>query len=276
MRDRPRRSKVLHVEAGTDIRVIVSTRSQRQRRFRMCKGIYLAWRSGPHGEAAVTTAQTWRQQASRAFAAELLAPADLLKERTAKTGLTPHLLDRLANEWVCPTQAIVHQAENHGVPLGAYQFASKLMPLEWIIGRIAHPFSAAAPPCPRGRHAAAALAGLDRLQLPIGQPGSEEDGHGPREGRAHGLLPHRRGARASHCMQVLASAHPDPQKLLSRWDEIEQTGLANIIDTATIDGYRFALASIRTAVEVTAAKEKIDLKSPLARLLVHLFFLGCF
>jgi hypothetical protein len=102
---------------GMDIRLGVSVRSVRQHRFRMCRGAYLAWRSGPNGEAAITTAQTWRQQASRAFAAELLAPADLLKERTAKTGLTPIILERLANEWECPAQAIVHQAQNHGVQL---------------------------------------------------------------------------------------------------------------------------------------------------------------
>jgi hypothetical protein len=76
--------------------------------------------------------------------------------------------------------------------------------------------------------------------------------------------------------QVLASAHPDPQKLLSRWDEIEQTGLANIIDTATIDGYRFALASIRTAVEATAAKERTDAEIALGEALGASLLLGMF
>jgi Zn-dependent peptidase ImmA (M78 family) len=77
----------------------------------------MAWRAGSNGDAAATSATTWRQQASRAFAAELLAPAALLKERAGKTGLTRDTLQRLANEWMCPQLAIIHQAENHKIPL---------------------------------------------------------------------------------------------------------------------------------------------------------------
>jgi hypothetical protein len=103
--------------SGTEMRLAVSARSTRQRRFRMCRAAYLAWRTPREGDAVVTSAFTWRQQASRAFAAELLAPAELLKERAGRSGLTPHLLDRLVNEWSCPPQAIIHQAQNHKVPL---------------------------------------------------------------------------------------------------------------------------------------------------------------
>ena len=102
-----------------EMRAVVSARSPGQRRFRMCRATYMAWRAGPNGDAAATAASTWRQQASRAFAAELLAPASLLKERTGRAGLTQATLQRLAHEWGCPTQAIVHQAENHKIPLHA-------------------------------------------------------------------------------------------------------------------------------------------------------------
>jgi hypothetical protein len=108
---------------GPEMRTIVSARSARQRRFRMYRAAYLAWRTGQDGEAAITTASTWRQQASRAFAAELLAPADLLRDRAGKGGLTQDVVERLATEWVCPPLAIIHQAQNHGVPLRGVQMA---------------------------------------------------------------------------------------------------------------------------------------------------------
>lgn len=108
---------------GPEMRTIVSARSARQRRFRMYRAAYLAWRAGQDGEAAITTASTWRQQASRAFAAELLAPAELLRERAGKGGLTQDVVERLATEWVCPPLAIIHQAQNHGVPLRGVQMA---------------------------------------------------------------------------------------------------------------------------------------------------------
>ncbi len=98
-----------------EIKAVVPARSVRQQRFRMCRTAYLAWRAGSEGEFAATPADTWRQQASRAFAAELLAPAALIKERYGKTGLNNHTLDRLANEWLCPPQIIVHQAKNNGI-----------------------------------------------------------------------------------------------------------------------------------------------------------------
>jgi hypothetical protein len=102
---------------GGEMRAVLTARSPRQRRFRMCRAVYLAWRAGSNGDAAATTAITWRQQASRAFAAELLAPADLLKERAGKRGLTRQMVERLASEWTCPPQAIIHQAQNHNIRL---------------------------------------------------------------------------------------------------------------------------------------------------------------
>jgi hypothetical protein len=98
-----------------EIKTVVPARSVRQQRFRMCRTVYLAWRAGSEGEFAATPADTWRQQASRAFAAELLAPAKLIEERYRKTGLNNHTVERLANEWLCPPQIIVHQAKNNGI-----------------------------------------------------------------------------------------------------------------------------------------------------------------
>ena len=61
--------------------------------------------------------------------------------------------------------------------------------------------------------------------------------------------------------QLLANAHPDPQKLLSKWSAIEQSGLANIeaqpIPDAGVDGYRFAFGGVHKALEAAAADQRI-------------------
>jgi hypothetical protein len=109
---------------GKEIKTVVPARSVRQQRFRMCRTAYLAWRAGSEGEFAATPADTWRQQASRAFAAELLAPAQLLKARYGKTGLNSHTVERVANEWLCPAQIIVHQAKNNGIEVKGVETAA--------------------------------------------------------------------------------------------------------------------------------------------------------
>ncbi len=107
-----------------EIKTAVPARSVRQQRFRMCRTAYLAWRAGSEGEFAATPADTWRQQASRAFAAELLAPAKLIAQRYGKTGLNNHAVERLATEWLCPPQIIVHQAKNHGIAVKGVETAA--------------------------------------------------------------------------------------------------------------------------------------------------------
>lgn len=107
-----------------EVKAAVPARSIRQQRFRMCRTVYLAWRAGTEGEFAATPADTWRQQASRAFAAELLAPATLLKQRYGKTGLNNVAVERLASEWQCPPQIIVHQAKNNRIAVKGVETAA--------------------------------------------------------------------------------------------------------------------------------------------------------
>jgi len=105
-------------------RVAVTGRTAPQRRFRLCRGAYLAWRAGEAGDGLVTVAGTRAQQASRAFAAELLAPAELLRERAGAHGLTQDGLDDLASEFRCDPRVIINQARNHRVPLRGVAFAA--------------------------------------------------------------------------------------------------------------------------------------------------------
>lgn len=99
------------------MRVALPAISARQRRFRLCRASYLSWKTLENASSAVTTATTLDQQASRAFAAELLAPEQLLRDYAGEDGLTPEKIDSLAEECICPEAAIIWQAYNHGIRL---------------------------------------------------------------------------------------------------------------------------------------------------------------
>lgn len=82
-------------------------------RFGLAKSIFLRHFSGSGCDRRlVTEAHTWEQRASRAFAAEFLAPA---------TGLSSHIgervshreIDHLAEHYEVSPSAIVHQIQNH-------------------------------------------------------------------------------------------------------------------------------------------------------------------
>ena len=109
---------------SSEIRATVPARSLKQKRFRTCRATYLGWRASPSSEIAITPAETWRQQASRAFAAELLAPAKLIRGRFGKTGLNKVSVERLSSEWLCPEQIIVHQAKNQRIPVKGVEHAA--------------------------------------------------------------------------------------------------------------------------------------------------------
>lgn len=99
------------------MRVIVPRTTARQRRFSLCRAAYLGWMTADGDFSAVTTATTQDQQASRAFAAELLAPEHLLRELAGKDGLTSVEIEHFAEENICPESAIIWQAHNHDIPL---------------------------------------------------------------------------------------------------------------------------------------------------------------
>lgn len=61
----------------------------------------------------VTASQTERQKRNRAFAAEFLAPAELLKARLPSEIVSPELVDDLAEEFTVSPLLIEHQLDNH-------------------------------------------------------------------------------------------------------------------------------------------------------------------
>ena len=61
----------------------------------------------------VTTSKSERQQRNRAFAAELLAPSALLRERITHATVADNEVDALAQEFHVSSLVIEHQIENH-------------------------------------------------------------------------------------------------------------------------------------------------------------------
>ena len=86
------------------------------RRFLEARGLYHAIYACDRGVRLATSAHTWDQQASRAFAAELLAPqAALLDAATHSSEDSEALVSTLSNRYRVSTQVIGYQLENAGV-----------------------------------------------------------------------------------------------------------------------------------------------------------------
>ncbi len=86
------------------------------RRFLEARALYCALYACDRSARLATDAHTWDQQASRAFAAELLAPQaallDAIEERPADFDV---LVDELASRYLVSTRVVEHQLENAGL-----------------------------------------------------------------------------------------------------------------------------------------------------------------
>ena len=88
--------------------------SQTAVRFALARAAFLTLaRDGIGPPALLTEATTWSQQASRAFGAELLAPACALDRRIGTPRVTEEQIGELALEFRVNPMLIRHQIENH-------------------------------------------------------------------------------------------------------------------------------------------------------------------
>lgn len=86
------------------------------RTFAFCRalGEWLCQDSGSSAELSlVTHSPTENQRRNRAFAAELLAPAELLARELSSDAVGPEELEELAEQFFVSTWVIEHQLENH-------------------------------------------------------------------------------------------------------------------------------------------------------------------
>jgi hypothetical protein len=85
------------------------------RKFSGARAAFLSWSHAKESSRLVTSAKTRDQQASRAFAAELLAPAKYLKKRLGdRTDVSPFTLDKISEEMGIAPTVVLYQAKNHG------------------------------------------------------------------------------------------------------------------------------------------------------------------
>lgn len=83
--------------------------------FSAARASFLAWLSNGNGSRLVTTARTREQRASRAFGAELLAPAKFLKKRLGRElDVSPFTLDKVSDEIGVASTIVRLQARNNG------------------------------------------------------------------------------------------------------------------------------------------------------------------
>jgi hypothetical protein len=95
------------------VKLALSSGSDKE--FSAARGSFLAWVSGEADARLVTTARTRQQRASRAFAAELLAPAAYLKKRLGRErDVSPFTLDKVSTEMGVASTIVRLQAKNNG------------------------------------------------------------------------------------------------------------------------------------------------------------------
>jgi hypothetical protein len=98
-----------------NMRVALAGSNRAHRKFAAGRAAFLTWSQGENSSRLVTTARTRDQQASRAFAAELLAPAKFLKKRLGeRSEVSPFTLDRISEEMGIASTVVHYQAKNHG------------------------------------------------------------------------------------------------------------------------------------------------------------------
>lgn len=92
-----------------------STPTQTGQRFLLARSLFIQACSSQPQRRLVTDSHTWNQRASRAFAAELLAPAESLRQRIGGDRVTPRQMESLAHEFDVDLELIERQIDNHAL-----------------------------------------------------------------------------------------------------------------------------------------------------------------
>lgn len=103
------------VAAGTPACVIPSGKGDTGKRFLLARALGDYMGRPEAGLGVLTSMNTVRQAQSRAFAAELLAPAESLRTRLADRGAEEDVIHDLGQEFDVSTWVIKHQISNHGL-----------------------------------------------------------------------------------------------------------------------------------------------------------------
>lgn len=104
----------------------IDERREAARRFAFCRGLFEFLTSKNGGPLMVTRTRSEQQQRNRAFAAEFLAPAEMIQARLSKfirmEGIEPGEVEEIAQEFGVSPMIIGHQILNHRLALPGYSW----------------------------------------------------------------------------------------------------------------------------------------------------------
>jgi hypothetical protein len=108
-------------ESGVRI-AVMRRRDMPQRRFASARAVFMAWGTDEQDTARlITHARTREQQASRAFAAELLAPIDFIRKAAGSGPISHFRINAIADELGVSPWVVAYQAQNHNVRVANYE-----------------------------------------------------------------------------------------------------------------------------------------------------------
>jgi hypothetical protein len=98
-----------------NMRVALMGNNRAHKKFAAARTAFLTWSQSRKSSRLVTAARTRDQQASRAFAAELLAPAKFLTKKLGdRAEVSSFVLDKISEEMGIASSVVRYQAKNNG------------------------------------------------------------------------------------------------------------------------------------------------------------------
>lgn len=88
------------------------------RRFAATRAAYMFWTGKPNDSRFITNAVTRDQQASRAFAAEMLVPRAFLRAQVHRSRMSWDQVNAIAERAIVSVDVVKHQAGNMGMTIG--------------------------------------------------------------------------------------------------------------------------------------------------------------
>lgn len=95
--------------------IVLLQSHEEARRFAASRAVFLAMASEPKSRRLVTNAMTRDQQASRAFAAEILVPSEYLRAQSRSGKMSRDSVYEVARKWRASVDVVKYQATNNGL-----------------------------------------------------------------------------------------------------------------------------------------------------------------
>ena len=113
--DNGRVAAAIQRSVDPEMRMALIESGEPQRRFTATRAVFLGWLEGRSASRLVTGAKTRDQQASRAFAAEMLAPYAYIKARAGGRTIRSRRIDEIAAEIGTSSAVVRYQASNNHI-----------------------------------------------------------------------------------------------------------------------------------------------------------------